>query len=264
MKFQKSLRLLVTLVAILFPLAAGSNATDRNIWAKTENKLVYFDTNSKPLKELALGDTQQVLAPPTEHSSIQKAFVFASGGTSDDGKYAWFFKKEAKWLATGNWGKNLFQYYGPEGNLLWESDRVVSARISKDGQLVFQLEVEPKWIANLEYGNSFYFPSVYTSTGSLVAEISNCVTYDEWWTISANGKYASLDCAEVKDLSEKSQLVFNISTKKEFFWKGPGSIAINSILEDGSFVTSQEYQEKNSKTGMYEFKTKTVGKGKLP
>lgn len=235
-----------------------------NAWVKTENKLVYFDTNSKPIKELALGDTQQVLAPPTEHSSIQKAFVFASGDTSADGKYAWFFKKEAKWLDTGNWGKNLFQYYGPDGNLLWESDSVVSVRISKDGQLVFLLEVEPKWIANLEYGNSYYSPSVYTSTGALVAEISNCVTYDERWFISANNKYAALDCAEVKDHSEKSQLVFNIATKKEYFWTGPGSIVINDILEDGSFVTSQESQEKNPKTGMYEYKTKSVGKGKLP
>jgi len=240
-----------------------STVSVRNLWAKSDGKLVYFDGSAKAIKEIKLEKKDEVLGVHPKIKFTEKSFLSVTGGVSRNGKYAWSDRRDKKWLSSGGKGDYLFQYYGADGKLLWEKKNAVAASVSEDGELIFLLEVDPKWIATLEYGNSYTYPAIYRSSGNLVVKVPDCGTYQESWEISRNNKYATIGCQSLKKPKENYQVIFNLTNITKKPWKGPGGVDINSISDNGTFNITESRQEKNPQTGKYEFRTVVKSEGKL-
>ncbi len=237
----------------------GNNAKTKQKWGVAEGKLRFASQSGKVGREFTFGEQKKDIQ---EGSKSGKEIHKITGGSAGDGKYGWVYKEDWKRLPDANFDSKLFQYYGSDGSLLWEKDSVISATVSNDGQFVFTLEADPEAIATGDAGNTYYYPVIYSSSGTIVDEIDDCAVYEPEWSISKDGRFATIGCQEV-DEYKGYQLIFNLKNRKKFSWTGAGGIDINSVAEDGSFTTSISQQEKNPASGMYEFKISTQSAGKL-
>jgi hypothetical protein len=237
----------------------GSNAKTKQKWGVADGKLSFASQSGKAGREFTFGEQKKNIQ---EGSKSGKEIHKITGGSAGDGKYGWVYKEDWKRLPDANSDAKLFQYYGGDGSLLWEKDSVISAIVSNDGQFVFTLEADPDAIATGDAGNTYYYPIIYSSSGAIVDEIDDCVTYQPKWSVSKDGRFATVGCQEVGEY-KSYQLIFSLKYKKKFSWTGPGFVNINSVAEDGSFTTHLNQQEKNPATGMYEYKVSTQTTGRL-
>ncbi|MDA8130395.1 MAG: hypothetical protein M0011_02705 [Elusimicrobia bacterium] len=211
-----------TVPVSLFSQSVSTN-TIRSKWSKSDSKILYLDASGRVAKELETGSKEKLITPPTATSYIEKSGVTIDGGVSSDGNYAWIDRREWAWLHAGNHGENLFQYFGPDGKLLWERNDVYGVAVSSDGELVFLLQVDPEFIETLEYGNGPSEPAVYTSTGGVVVELPDCATYQTTWYLSKNGDKATVECYVLEDHRKQFTAVYDVLKRK---------LAVSAVISD--------------------------------
>lgn len=229
-------------------------------WEVQGQNLKLLDASGAVVKEIVIKNEEKTISTHTEHGFVEKKFLRMKAGVSKDGRFAWVDRREANWLLSGNKGSNSFQYYGNNGELLWEKTTVMGSRLIDNGKRVALLEVDPKAIEILDQGNTFYRPRMYDSDGELIFDLSECKTYSDSIFLTKSERYGGATCIESEPQYVRFHLLFDLRRKIKKRVESPGV----EVHEDGTYTTYDERQEFNPVTKKYgKFVRRTISHGQI-
>lgn len=228
-------------------------------WQTDNGELRLKDAKGSVNKRIALENEEKILAVHPEHKFTEKKLVMSKAGVSKDGNFAWTDRRESTWLLSGNKGSILFQYFNRNGELLWEKSTVTGATLSDDGKVVALLESDPKAIAMNEHGNTFARPSIFSSEGKLLLDLTHCRTYSDV-ALTNNGRFGAVRCTEDEPKYRDFQLLFDVETKRIKEISVPGV----EVHDDGTYTVVGIEQKFDPKTKRYgDFVRSVISHGRI-
>ncbi len=225
LKFES---LIIIFLAASLGWSGQEVANHRTGWSSDGTMIFFVPTKGIISKKFAF--VEKKIPISKEQSSIgNEELIRVVGNVSTNAKYAWLDERHLSFYKAAH----KFQYFGSDGEKLWEKNNLYGGTISQNGERMLAAEVELRWLKKNQHGNSPHPVALFNSSGNLIERYPECKSYMDSFRRIPNNRFAIVQCARSSQKGFHYQLIIDLNSGKAKRIEGRSGVEVG---DDGTYI----------------------------